>query len=390
MKNSPMASPAKDGKTDSSREDDLDKMDLSWPERMIKGDGDQASQSDSSFFSQKNSSYTSSFHDMSAKSHHDVSSSSEFNYSTGSQHRSPEQEKMPYARPGIHEGLTRLEEDEKAKAPTKHENKNEVSDTFIDYIVKQIGLDKFQVIVALLVMCLIVAVVLFMCVPASEPKPKLSSVQDADSRQKMVKDFDANFQKVYQNFPSQSTRFWKVVRAACKSVLRETYPAQPAVVMLAGHQEHSRTTECIARHITKVFTGVYANAVEPQMLSSDDYGQYRDADNLKKHIDNTVRATFDGGSRAIHVSEIHRIPGKAAAMFHAFCDNDNAPYKDASIILTVHTDTHIAKEYEVEDYLSEIWGNDLDIDTLSPLLSRMANSIALVQREDDKVLDKHC
>ena len=207
----------------------------------------------------------------------------------------------------------------------------------------------------LLVLCLIVAVGLSEYVPVSEPKlklpsgmdaeslwtmvkdfyakfqSKLSSGMDAELRRTMVKDFRAKFQSLSQNFPSQSEKFWGVVRVACESVLRETHPSHPAVVMLAGHEEHSRTTECIARHITKVFTGVYAGAAEPQMLSPDDYVQYCDAKNLKKYIYNAVHATFDGGSRAIHVSEIHRVPGKAAVMFHAFCDNDNAPHKDRCV-----------------------------------------------------------
>ena len=275
----------------------------------------------------------------------------------------------------------------KEKKSTKYENET------LGKLVNRIGFNQFEINVALLVLFLIGAVglvVLFKYVPASERALKLSSGMNAESHQTLIKDFEAKFQAVTQNFPSQSTRFWKVVRAACKSVLRESHPSQPAVVMLGGHEEHSRTTECIAHHITKAFTDVYTNAAEPQMLSPDDYDQYPDVGNLKMHIDNAVRTTFDGGSRAVLVSEINRVPGKAAAMFHAFCDNENAPYKDVLIVFTVHTDIHIVKQHAVENYLENIWRNELRIDTLSSLLSRMANGIALVQGENDAVLDKHC
>ena len=48
-----------------------------------------------------------------------------------------------------------------------------------------------------------------------------------------------------------------------------------------------------------------------------------------------------------------------------------------------------ANDEEIEGYFYKLW-SDLDRDTLSPLLSRVANSIAVVRREDEQVMEEHC
>ena len=45
---------------------------------------------------------------------------------------------------------------------------------------------------------------------------------------------------------------------------------------------------------------------------------------------------------------------------------------------------------DIEEFFYRLWSSDLDKDTLSPLLSRVANSIAVVRREEQQIMDQHC
>ena len=43
---------------------------------------------------------------------------------------------------------------------------------------------------------------------------------------------------------------------------------------------------------------------------------------------------------------LEAIDGRAAMLFHAFCDNENAPYKDSIIIFTVHVSSDVIENEE--------------------------------------------
>ena len=211
-------------------------------------------------------------------------------------------------------------------------------------------------------------------------------------RDEVVKIFDEQFKDIIAKFPNQDRRFWKIVKAACKGVLKERSPMQPAVVMLVAHKDHAQTAECIADHITRTFSVVHGSVPDPFLLNAQDYAKYPNPDDLKLHIDTSLRSAFEGneGCRATKISQLQYLPGGAAAMFHAFCDNENAPFQDVAIVFTLHTDVQLRSDSQVERYLMELWGGNLDIDTLAPLLTRIANSIAMVQEESEYVIRKHC
>lgn len=362
-----------------------DEVDLSWPERMIQeyGDGDK---SNISLSSTQSYSFSSSVQDS---SYLDRSSQSQ---------RSPpvttQDNKFDYGvhpRPTIHghlEQLSKIELDSRGK---KEQTRAAEKETDFKFCINFVFTHKYCI---LLIGGLFFLIKLYLSggVPEDSPPAPLMKTQP---RAAMVKHFDDAMRDVMAKFPNQDARFWKVIKATSKGVLREPRPMQPATIMLAGHRDNARVIECIAGHVTQTFTAAYQGSESPRpaTLSAYDYDQYRnDAAGLKRHIEHSVRAALGGASRAVHVSELQRIPGPAAAMFHAFCDNDNAPHKDAAIVFTVHAQDAAAVQDEnaVEDYLTDTWAAALDLDTLTPLLSRIANSIALVRAEGEQTLDKHC
>jgi len=66
-------------------------------------------------------------------------------------------------------------------------------------------------------------------------------------------------------------------------------------------------------------------------------------------------------------------------MLHAYCDNENAPYKNVTILTTVQMSSP-ANANSIEDVLGDAW-SELGNDKLPALLSRVANNIAIVTSE---------
>lgn len=52
---------------------------------------------------------------------------------------------------------------------------------------------------------------------------------------------------------------------------------------------------------------------------------------LKLEIDEALKGLSEAHAAVIH--NIENIPGDAAMIFHAYCDNENAPYKQVIILI---------------------------------------------------------
>ena len=116
------------------------------------------------------------------------------------------------------------------------------------------------------------------------------------------------------------------------------------------------------------------------------------SDVLKLELDDMLSSSFGSGNKAGLLYNIQDLPSRTAMLFHSYCDNENAPFKDITITFTVKMDKS-AEAYSgdesLEEFFYELW-SDLDKDTLSPLLSRVANSIAVVKPESAQVIDMYC
>ena len=79
-------------------------------------------------------------------------------------------------------------------------------------------------------------------------------------------------------------------------------------------------------------------------------------------------------------------------IFYRFADNDNAPYKNVAIVLTLtleSTDAGSERDNVAYDELRKIWGSSLDVDKVEPLLSRIGNSVAFVRPETTNTLSEN-
>ena len=83
-------------------------------------------------------------------------------------------------------------------------------------------------------------------------------------------------------------------------------------------------------------------------------------------------------------------------ILHGFCDNENAPFKEAVLIFTLELSTKsaintaIGLTNAIETTLDKSWGRTLDTDNISALYSRLINSPVIVKSETVEVYQKQC
>ena len=182
--------------------------------------------------------------------------------------------------------------------------------------------------------------------------------------------------------------------AWCRTSTRYNPPSWCSCRRLVEVMATSDVTDCLATHITDAIRRAHNNS-KALKLNLHDFATSsgKAPDVLKLELDDMLSSSFTSGNKAGLLYNIQDLPSRTAMLFHSYCDNENAPFKDITITFTVKIDANSQQTYtndeEIEGYFYKLWSN-LDRDTLSPLLSRVANSIAVVRREDEQVMEQHC
>ncbi|XP_078686075.1 torsin-1A-interacting protein 2-like [Branchiostoma floridae x Branchiostoma belcheri] len=198
--------------------------------------------------------------------------------------------------------------------------------------------------------------------------------------------YKEHVRKLKTMFPNQNKRAWTVVGAMGRALL---YPpaiiTQPAVLLVAAMPGTHDTAKCVARHIAQGFDK------RPTIIHGEKLRDL-DADEAKKHLDEVLHAGFSQGGKAALVYSLQDIPLQANLIFHSYCDNTNAPYKETAIILVLQLEEPISMdrsnseiEGEVLDRLQSHLGRGgvLDIDKVGALMSRMAGFVLVVDESDN-------
>lgn len=211
-------------------------------------------------------------------------------------------------------------------------------------------------------------------------------------RQIVLKSLEGEFETLRGKFAQQDRRFWSIVMAATKRVVQDEHPVQPAVLMLVSTEVgHSGILNCLAAHITDAVGRSHnlTNSLKIDLNSMTLSGKAPDA--LKLELDDLLSNTFGAGNKAALLYNIQDLPSRTAMLFHSYCDNTNAPFKDITLTFTFQLNTAASSpsDEEIEDHFAMIW-SDLDKDTLSPLLSRIANSVAIVKPETRETMRIYC
>ncbi|XP_052790994.1 torsin-1A-interacting protein 2-like [Mya arenaria] len=194
--------------------------------------------------------------------------------------------------------------------------------------------------------------------------------------------YKPKFEAIRRKYPSQSTRFWKVIGSAIKRLINVPLSTYPAVIILAVPEGSTKVGTCLAKELVTNLNSIF-NHTDPAYIDALSLNSVS-AEKMKLDMDKRLISVLSD-SRGVVIDHIESLKPQAALLFHGYCDGDNAPYKDAAFILVLHTSTseHGIRDAKVEEILTELWGRDLGIDEMPALLSRIANSVAVLLPEQN-------
>ena len=197
--------------------------------------------------------------------------------------------------------------------------------------------------------------------------------------------FENKIKELQSSFTNQTDRFWRILKNRGLAHLNNASPSQPLVLLLAAPPAAHSMVDCFAKKLAEGLDPEYK-----RMLATIDGREERSypGEDTKKKMDDLLIRRFKKGHRAALVHHLELLPPPSPLLFYSYCDDQNAPHKHVAIIFTVHLpaepDASLEpKEAEgtVEKYLADIvWAKE-DKDAVAALLSRVADTVALMNGE---------
>ena len=259
---------------------------------------------------------------------------------------------------------------------------------------KEVGLQEkqpagFTSICNSVVILLVLAVLcIFAAILVGPPEPEMKTDFD------FVKIFENKVSELQSSFTNQTDRFWKILRNRGLAHLRNTNPPQPLVLLLAAPPPAHDVVDCLATKLAKVLDPRHKRTLA--MIDGTEERRIP-GEKAKKKMDKLLIEKFKAGHRAALVHHLELLPPPSPLLFYSYCDDQNAPHKHVAIIFTVHLPAepdlslppHEA-EGTVEKYLSkQVWARE-DQDAVAALLSRVADTVALMNGESSDSVKAFC
>jgi hypothetical protein len=224
--------------------------------------------------------------------------------------------------------------------------------------------------------------------PSFGPWPSLNSNDKIE--------IELSLKQLANDFPNQSQYSYKKLKSRVLSYIRHKTSPQPFVLMVASAEDDQPTGECFAKRVAQLFTTALVTINGSKYLNNT-------SDNAKLDIDGRLRNVFQKRKfpTAAIVHNLDSIPYGTTTLFYAYCDHDNPIFKEAAIIFTITLpqDYHIAavehdREGLVEKYLSKDspWVKDekFSSDIMGALISRITDTVIVVNKESEESLKKSC
>ena len=224
--------------------------------------------------------------------------------------------------------------------------------------------------------CIVVAI--YLGPPKNDMKP------DFD----LEKVFGNGLEKLQLSFTNQTERFWKILRNRGKAHLRNKDPSQPLVFLLAAPPAAHEYVDCLAIKLAEMLDPSHKRNLA-RIDGEKEKGN--PPEQTKKKMDDFLKKKIDALHRVVLIHHLELLPPPSPLLFHSYCDDQNAPYKNLAIIFTVHMPVELSpsllpKEAEgsAEKYLSDdVWANkaSVDKDAVAALLVRIADTVVLMNGE---------
>ena len=203
--------------------------------------------------------------------------------------------------------------------------------------------------------------------------------------QKILNTFHSKMHNIQSNFPGEVDRFWSSILAPISRIIREVNPYRPAVILIATRRSCGAIAECLSREVALLLDNLYG-------LDGDDSDTYITLEavhlnslgpgDAKSQMDQALSDNYRRRHMVAVIHDLGSLPPTAATLLHAYCDHESAHFKKVVLLATVYLEPGITLcTKEVEVHLSEVW-QELEEDVLKPLISRVANNIAIMETRD--------
>ena len=268
---------------------------------------------------------------------------------------------------------TEIRENEDDKANSKATPLPEESERDSDE-VKKMGLLVGAVV------CLVAIAVIYISPPVRVTKGGFD----------LAEDFGNGVDQLQLSFTNQTERFWKILKTRGSAHLKDNNPSQPLVLLLAAPPPAHAWVDCLATKLAEMLEFKQKNNLA-RIDGADEKGY--PGDKIKEKMDVYLKEKFEDDHRVAVIHHLELLPPPSALLFYSYCDDQNAPYKHVAIIFTVHLPFEPRtqeSEGSVNKYLLKEGLLSDDIDKVVALLSRIADTVAVMNGESGDSLKAYC
>lgn len=159
---------------------------------------------------------------------------------------------------------------------------------------------------------------------------------------------------------------------------------RPVVLLLVGKHGGKTDINDVASNVAKM----YAKVFSPEHHENDivaivgAYLEKSSSDKVKKEVHGHIEEGLTNCSNVVLITDVDRMPPCSAILFHAYCDNDSAPYKDAVFIFTMTLNKNLPEDTQaVQAQLNEGWSRcpeEFSLAKMVAMHSRIGNNIVII------------
>ncbi|XP_071511228.1 torsin-1A-interacting protein 1-like [Diadema antillarum] len=246
------------------------------------------------------------------------------------------------------------------------------------------------------VVILVISLIGFSWLYLLQETPKSSSVTEKCTPRKRSERYDALMQRMTnlkKRFLSMNKMAWNVIGGSSMAhVTEDMNPDNPVVLLLVGHPGADTDVRALASQVADMYAGVFAVHHDASDIAHIEGARLagQSGDDAKLSLDEQLKSGLSGCSKVALVNDFDKVPPCSAILFHAYCDNDSAPYKDAVIILTMmlkealgNTDFREKSTDEaIRSHLEKRWTKcpeEIPPDKTEAMLSRVANNVVIMK-----------
>ena len=247
---------------------------------------------------------------------------------------------------------------------TDHSNMSNLKCTAIRCLSADGRIKPIYGFIVMLIIALILSIITYLLVYWPTTPKALPAPPDVDR-------FQTSLSASREHFRAQDPLLWKTARLATEPLFGE--PTKPGVVLLVTTSQSRAVGHCIAKHVAGAFarSGVAAEAAPLADAPVDD---------MRAALHARLRASLLDERIAV-VLDVDRLPARVVEVLQGVCDDQNAPYKTALVVLTVTAPAAVRDEQRLHRFLMQLWGDDLTDENAAAIISRITGFVAFVNDE---------